>query len=141
MIALRRNKIWFTRLRVYMISHYIHSSNMLEVELNDAVLFLCQANSSEAPEDRIENIILLEKEAHLVQCDIGEEGQSRHLATCSRSYINHVLLITDSQNLVNRPSFSANHSYYFTSKCAEHQQSNLVYVWDLKISNAFDGWH
>ena len=80
--------------------------------------------------DPIENIVLLEEEAHLVQCDIGEEGQSRHLATCSSSIINHVVLITESQNLVNRPSFSANQSYYFTSKCAEHQQSieSCVYL-------------
>ena len=125
MIALRRNEGL-----VYDTTSLLtfHSSNTLEVKLNDAVLFQCQVNSSEAPEDRIENIILLEEEAHLVQCDIGEEGQSRRLATCSSSIITHIVLITEAQDLVNRPSFAANQSYYFTSKCAEHQQSNLVYV-------------
>ena len=78
-------------------------------------MFQCHVNSTEPDEDKIENIVLLEEEAHLAECDIGG-GQSRHLATCRNSLIDHVILITESQDLVNRPSFSANQTYYFTSK-------------------------
>ena len=80
-------------------------------------MFICQVENSEAPEDRIENIVLLSEEKHLVECDIGPEGDSNNLVVCSNSLIDHFLQITDSLELNNRLNFPAGQAYYFTSKC------------------------
>ena len=97
--------------------HILNSSRTLNVRLNDAVTFNC---SVEAPEDRIENIVLVAQEEHLVECDIGPTGESnnlaRNLGSCENTGDDHFLAIIDALELNNRPRFVAGEAYYITSK-------------------------
>lgn len=93
-------------------------SNILNVRLGDTITFNCQVNdSAEAEADLIENIVLLEEEEHLNNCDTGSKGVGEKLSVCSRQGFDYTLPITNSPELENRLSFEAGGTYYFTSEC------------------------
>ena len=94
-----------------------HNSNTINVELGDTIILLCRVESDvEADEDLIENVVLLENEEQLDNCDSGTKP-SRSLGECAASGFDNMVHVTDSPTLATQPSFAEGEVYYFTSKC------------------------
>lgn len=93
------------------------NSLALEVELGDTIVFLCQVNASVEQEmDLFENVVLLESEEQLNNCDIGT-GENHFIGECAVTGFDNTVRITDSPGLATQPSFAAGGVYYFTSEC------------------------
>jgi len=70
----------------------------------------------DAEEPVFENVVLLETEEQLANCDRGT-GPGRNIGICPSTGFDHIVSITDSPPLATQPSFEAGEVYYFTSKC------------------------
>jgi len=71
--------------------------------------------STEQEIDLFENVVLLESEEQLNNCDIGT-GESHFIGECAEPGFDNTVLITDSPGLATQPSFAAGGVYYFTSE-------------------------
>ena len=82
--------------------------------MNDRVTFICQVDDSEYPEDRAENIINLQEEQDLNDCN-ARTGNITVITRCVDPG-DHDITINDALELANRLSFQAGGVYYFTSE-------------------------
>ena len=76
-------------------------------------MFLCQVNSTtENPEDVFENLVRLQVD----RCNATGE-MVMFIDACTEDGFDITIPVTDTPNLVNRPSFEVGQVYYFTSEC------------------------
>ena len=88
-------------------------SSLLVVQLHDRIDLLCWVNSSEAVQDKYENVMFLTEEEDMNNCN-GTTNTTKKFAECLGA-IDIIIDITD-HKLATKLSFEPGETYYLTSK-------------------------
>ena len=88
-------------------------SSLLVVQLHDRIDLLCWVNSSEAVQDKYENVMFLTEEEDVNNCN-GTINTTKKFAECLGA-IDIIIDITD-HKLATKLSFEPGETYYLTSK-------------------------